>query len=211
MKLSFSIFFLIVVNTSLLSQTSFGIKAGLNLSKAIYSNEYNEQLVDPIRKLKPGIVAGFVINHQLNEVISVQAEVLYSQKGLKTEQASLYKYVNSMNYIEIPFSGQYSIIQNKYSKLSILIGGYGAYWTDGKYKRTYLITSETTSYSVDFNSEDYEYNRIDAGIFIGTEFTKEQIEFFIRYTHSMLGSSKENADALSNHVFSIGINYFIFQ
>ncbi len=211
MKLILSIFFLVIINVDLFSQVSLGIKAGVNLSKAVYLNEYNEQLVAPIRKLKPGFVAGFILNQKLNEVISVQAEVLYSQKGLKTKQTSLSRYINSMNYIEVPLSGHYSISYNKHSNFNIYIGGYGAYWTDGKYKRYDLITSEITKIKIDFNNTDFIYNRINAGVLFGFVYKINNFSYFIRYTHSMIGSSQKNADALSNRVISFGMNYFIFN
>jgi len=209
-------FYLVIIITITLSfqtysQSSFGIKAGLNLSKAVYLNEYNNELIKPVRKLKPGFVVGFIIQQQLNKVISVQAEVLYSQKGLKTEQEYLSKYINSMNYIEVPLSGHYSIIRNKHSNLNLYIGGYGAYWTDGKYKRIDLINSEQTETKIDFNNTDFVYNRLNVGILAGCSFQKNNVSYFLRYTHSMIGSSQKNADALSNHITSLGINYFIIH
>lgn len=211
MKKTLIIIFISSLSIHSFSQTSFGITSGLNLSKAIYLNDYNEELIKPIRKLKPGFVGGFIIHQQLNKVISVQAELLYSQKGLKSVQATHSKSFINMNYIEVPLSGHYSIIKNKHSNLNLYIGAYGAYWTDGKYKRIDLISSEKIETKVDFKNTDFVYNRINAGILAGCSFQKNNISYFIRYTHSMIGSSQKNADALSNHVTSFGINYFIIH
>ncbi len=193
------------------SQTSLGVKAGINFSKATYLNEYNEQLIDPVRDYKLGFVSGVVLHQQLNKILSVQAEVLYSQKGLKTVQVSHNKTINSMNYLEVPLSGHYSLINNRRNSLNIYIGGYAAYWTDGRYKRTDLATSEVTILNVDFNNPDYEYSRIDAGVLLGFLYKKKKTDIFIRYTHSMTGSSKNNTDALTNRVISVGVNYFIIN
>ncbi|NOZ34717.1 MAG: PorT family protein [Chlorobi bacterium] len=193
------------------SQTFFKIKAGMNLSKSVYLNKTNDNLVKPIRKLKPGIITGFVFQQFFNKILSVQAEILYSQKGLKTEQIPFATTYNTMNYIEIPISGQYSIMKTKHSYFNIYIGAYSAFWTDGKYKRKDYYTGEITSVKVDFHNPDYTYSRIDAGIFTGIIYNINNLDFFLRYTRSMTGSSELNADALTNRIFSFGINYIILK
>lgn len=203
-----TIFFL--HNFSLYSQTSIGIKTGINLSKAVYLNNNSNNLIKPIRKLKPGFVVGFFFHKKLNKILAVQAEIIYSQKGLKTKQEPHNKTVNTMNYFETPFSGHYSLFENSLSSLGIYIGAYAAYWTDGKYKYTDLASSQTVKRKVDFNNENYKYSRIDYGVFAGIVYHMRKTDIFVRYTHSMSGSSSENTDALSNKVFSFGINYLIF-
>ncbi len=206
--LTFTISLLLVSYFSF-SQTFFKIKAGMNFSKAVYLNKNNDNLIKPVRQLKPGIVTGLVFQQFFNKILSVQAEILYSQKGLKTTQIPYNTTVNTMNYIEIPVSGQYSLMKTRHSFFNIYIGGYGAFWTDGKYKRKDYYTGEITSVKVDFHNPDYTYSRIDAGIFTGILYNINNIDFFLRYTHSMTGSSELNADALTNRIFSFGINYTI--
>ncbi len=195
---------------SLYSQTSIGIKTGINLSKAVYLNHNSNNLIKPIRKIKPGFVAGVFVHKKLNKILAVQAEILYSQKGLKTKQEPHNKTVNTMNYIETPFSGHYSLLENSFSSFDIYIGAYAAYWTDGKYKNTDLANSQTVKIKVDFNNKDYKYSRVDYGLLAGITYHMRTIDLFVRYTHSMSGSSSENTDALSNKVFSFGMNYLIF-
>ncbi len=203
-----SIIFFTVVS---FSQTSFKIKTGLNLSKAVYLNSSKNDLVKPVRKLKPGFSGGIAIHQFINKILSVQAEILYSQKGLKTEQIPFATTYNTMNYVEIPISGHYSLIKNKYSYFNIYIGGFGAFWTDGKYKREDYYTGELTVDKIDFHNPDYSYSRIDAGIFSGIVYNIKKIDFFLRYTYSMTGSSEFNTDALSNKVISFGINYIFLK
>ena len=193
------------------SQTSIKIKTGLNLSKAVYLNDAVDELIKPIRKLKPGITGGIVLHQFINKVLSVQAEILYSQKGLKTEQIPYATTTNTMNYIEIPISSQYSLMKNRYSYFNIYIGGFGAFWTDGKYKRKDYFTGEINSQKVDFYNPDYTYSRIDAGIFTGIVLNIKKLDLFLRYTYSMTGSSELNTDALSNKVISFGINYVLIK
>ncbi len=193
------------------SQTSLKLKAGINLSKAVYLNDANNNLIKPVRELKPGFVSGIVLHRFFNKILSVQAEILYSQKGLKTTQIPYNTTVNTMNYIEVPVSGQYSLMKTRHSYFNIYIGGYGAFWTDGKYKRKDYYTGEITSVKVDFHNPDYSYSRIDAGIFTGFVYNVKNFDVFFRYTHSMTGSSEFNTDALMNRVISAGINYIILK
>ncbi|MCF6366992.1 MAG: PorT family protein [Bacteroidales bacterium] len=211
MRLTFFVILILVLNLNNYSQTSIGIKSGINFSKAVYLSDYNEELINPIRKLKPGVVAGIFISQSLNKIISVQAEFLYSQKGLKVIQQPFHKSINTMNYIEVPLTGHYSVVKRKHSSLNLYIGGYAAYWTDGKYKRTDLGTEEITILKVDFNNLNYTFNRIDAGIIGGFVYKTKKSDFFVRYIHSMLGSSQINADALSNKVISIGMNFSLLK
>jgi len=193
------------------SQSCLKIKAGMDFSKAVYLNSEEDALIKPFRQLKPGIVAGIALQQSVNKILSVQAEILYSQKGLKTTQAPYNTTINSMNYIEIPISGHYSLMKSKHSYFNLYIGGFGAYWLNGKYKREDWYTGEIISEKVDFHNPDYTYSRIDAGILAGAIYNIKNIDLFIRYTHSMTGSSELNTDALKNKVFSFGINYIILK
>lgn len=195
----------------LFSQISVGIKTGLNLSKAIYEDELDEQLVKPYRRLKPGLVTGIVLNLKLNKVLSTQAEVLYSQKGLKFEQLPYNKIVNTMNYLEVPLSGHYNLSRNKSRSFNVYIGAYGAYWLEGKFKKDDLTYGEQIIEKVDFNNPDYKFNRIDAGILAGVVYKVNKTSFYLRYIHSFIGSSEINADALTNRVVSFGINIFFIN
>lgn len=193
------------------SQTLFKIKIGTNFSKAVYLNSEKNDLIKPIRQFKPGIITGVALHQFINKILSVQAEILYSQKGLKTTQIPYATTINSMNYVEIPITGQYSFMKNRHSFFNVYIGGFGAFWTDGKYKRKDYYTGETNSIKVDFHNPNYTYSRIDAGILAGLIYNIKKLDFFLRYTYSMTGSSELNADALSNKVISFGINYVLIK
>lgn len=192
-------------------QISVGIVGGLNLSHAKYVDAADEQLIKPYRKLKPGMMAGIFLNNDVNEVISVQAELLYSQKGLKSVQLPYNESINTMNYIELPISGHYTVSKNSLTEFTIYVGGYISYWLTGKYKSTDLNTGIIDVRKVDFNNPDYTFNRIDAGIVAGIQYRIKRTSLFLRYSHGMTGSSQVNADALMLRVLSFGINYSIFK
>jgi hypothetical protein len=209
MKQFIFLFTLICISSYSFGQFNLGIKTGFNLSKAVYLNDYNEELIQAIRKLKPGFSGGIFFRQTMNKVLSVEADILYSQKGLKTKQIPYNISVNTMNYIEIPVTGQYQITADNYRSLNISVGGFVAFWTDGKYKRTDLETSETEITKLNFYSTEYSYSRIDAGIIFELILRHKKSDLFVKYTRSMTGSAQDNTDALSNYVFSIGINYKI--
>ncbi len=190
------------------SQTKFGIKTGLNLCKVKYDDAETDNLISPYKKLKPGINAGLFVLKDLNKIMTVGIDILYTQKGLKYSQPSYREGKNTMNYIEIPATGGLNYHFNRNSKMSTYIGGYYAYWISGKYISQDNYTSIKTITNVDFNNPDWEYNRNDAGILTGLRFIQEKrnIFFDLRYTHSMLTSSVRTADGVYNRLFTININ-----
>jgi hypothetical protein len=71
----------------------FGVKAGANYST--FSADDTEGIESKI-----GLHAGAFANFGLSDMISIQPEVLYSQKGAQFEENSDVKY--KLNYIDIP-------------------------------------------------------------------------------------------------------------
>jgi hypothetical protein len=187
------------------AQTTFGIKTGLNLSKAVYLEKDIDELVKPYRKLKPGIAAGFCIIQRLNPVMKVEADILYSQKGLKFIQEPFRKTINSMNYLELPISGQLKVTGNKTASLYGELGGFAAFWLYGKYIYTDLATEQTSAVNVDFKDAYFQYSRIDYGILAGLMLDLKKASLSLRYTHSLSGSSELNVDAVSNKVFTTSL------
>lgn len=204
---------LVIFFSKISAQVSFGVKTGLNLSLARYLDESKNELIKPHRKLKPGLVAGVFANISLNKILSIQTDLLYSQKGLKfIQEAYNNKVINTMNYIEVPITGNYKIYFSKYNFISVYFGGYVAFWTDGKYKSISLLTGESSSENVNFNSEFYSYSRFDAGLLGGVSYKLgSNVGIDLRYTHSKLSSSQEYADGISNSVISLFLTYCFFN
>ncbi len=200
------VFFLV---TTSFSQTDFGIKTALNLCKVKYANSVIDNVMKPLKKVKPDIAAGLFVSTELNKILTVDAEVLYTRKGLKYYQLGFSQGVNSMNYIEVPVSGGYNVFLNRKTILNVYIGGYYAFWLNGKYKSTDLRTLETYITKVDFKNPDWEYNRHDAGLLFGMRLknTKGKAYVDLRYTHSMLTSSSTVADGIYNRLITISLNF----
>jgi hypothetical protein len=78
----------------------FGIKAGVNVS-----NVYDTKGEDFVAKAKAGIAIGGFVQIPLGNIIGIQPEVLYSQKGFKgkgTILGSAYSYTRTTDYLDIP-------------------------------------------------------------------------------------------------------------
>lgn len=70
-----------------------GLKGGINL--ATYAGEDSDDSA-----LKVGPLAGVALNLGINDMLSVQPEVLYSVKGAQSEEDSKFK--QNLSYIDIP-------------------------------------------------------------------------------------------------------------
>jgi len=77
-----------------------GLKAGMN-----YSNVYDSQGEDFVADAKAGFAAGVFFTIPIGNLVGVQPEVLFSQKGFKgsgTLLGSPYQVTRTTNYIDIP-------------------------------------------------------------------------------------------------------------
>lgn len=82
------------------SKLQFGIKAGGNFSN-VYDSEGEDFNADP----KVGLAIGSFFSIPVGEVLGIQPEVLFSQKGFKatgTMLGSSYSFTRTTNYIDIP-------------------------------------------------------------------------------------------------------------
>lgn len=106
---------------------TFGIKGGVNISN-IYDS--NEEDLDAESKL--GLAAGIFLGIPLGQVIGIQPEVLYSQRGFKATGDNLlgeYEFTRTTNYLDVPI-----LLAIKPSPmLTLLAGPQFSFLLDGKY------------------------------------------------------------------------------
>jgi len=211
MKFFIAISILILAISENKAQSFAGITSGLNLSKAVYLEPENEQIIKDYRKLKPGFNFGIFLIQKLNPIISVEIKVLYSQKGLKMVQKPFHKTLNTMNFLEFPFSSQFKLFPNKNNSIYLEFGGFVSYWTDGKYKEYDMNNAVLQNVKVDFYNKTYEYSRIDYGVLFGLNYQQSGYLLSFNYHHGLAGSSKNSADALSNRTLCFNIGYLIVK
>lgn len=140
--------------TNLSGQTfSLGAKGGASIS--YYSNfDKMEGLIQRVPNI--GIDAGFIGNVKLNNLLSLQFELLFEQKGEKykmTIETSQTMRIN-MNYITLPILLEFSHSFGNF-KLFGGIGPYMGYALSGK-----TVTPDTTA-KIEFGKD--KYRRFDAG------------------------------------------------
>lgn len=142
---------------------TFGIKGGVNISN-IYDS--NEEDFDAESKL--GYAAGIFLGIPLGQVIGIQPEVLYSQRGFKATGDNLlgdYEFTRTTNYLDVPV-----LLAIKPSPmLTLLAGPQFSFLLDGKYDFENNILSG--GLEEDFENEDARKNTtcITGGLDINLE------------------------------------------
>lgn len=161
---------LLFVNIQSFAQFSYGAKLGLNLSSTSGKENSND---NTDYKSLAGVQIGGVLNYAVDENISLQAELAYSQKGWLEKE--IYGNQNSttrkrkfrLDYIEIPTLIKYSFNIPGEFKFYAIGGPYFGFVTGGRYKQTTTTnigsTTITTTYKgkVKFKTEPDNYDGAD--------------------------------------------------
>ena len=195
---------IIAVNTTF-AQTYFGPRLGINMSKM--TGKYWEK-DDSEHKNVTGFQFGAVVDHHFSDMISLQMELLYAQKGVKTEDnysedgySSTSTSKETFNTIEIPvlfkatFGGDIKFYGNAGPYFNYKLGG--KYESEGSYTgngttETYskdgkiIFDKRPDNYTGDDSYYDPKvYNKVDFGFYIGGGVAKELgpgiLTFDIRY------------------------------
>lgn len=95
---------LMIIAVSAWSQTTFGVRAGLNISNQKLSGDGGSMSGDA----KVGFTFGGFAHVAINDKFSIQPELNFSQLGAKLDGAS-----ETLNYLAIPVSAKYHL--NKFS------------------------------------------------------------------------------------------------
>src|SRR5688572_22040218 len=109
------------------AQVSIAPRVGVNLSTIGYTDG-DDDLVDFLNEDKTnttGILFGFAANFQVNEMFSVQPEILFSQKGYKLENEGDWV-KEKLNYLEVPLLARLSF-GDEALKFFVNAGPYAAY------------------------------------------------------------------------------------
>jgi len=154
---------------SAISQFSFGPRAGINLTQQRFTSEY--------KVFRQGFVGGVMLKYEVNDLFSIQPELLFSQKGVHTDEDGDDFHDKLLNYIELPVMGKF-IAGKDFFNFYINAGPYTAFLVSGKtsYSKTVVQGGADVVLSdespIDF-SEDTKQNRIDFGLSLGLGFEFE--------------------------------------
>ncbi len=172
---------------------SVGIKAGIN-----YSNVYSESGDGFVADGKLGFAGGVFVSIPLNQLIGVQPELMYSQKGFKTEGTFFDGQITS-SYLDLPVHLQIKPTKN----ISILAGPQFSYLLSTKY--------ELNGFSViDEEDLDDNNNRATLGISAGVDFTVQNFLISARGSWDLSKVNKDNSTSeinYKNQLFQITLGY----
>lgn len=170
-----------------------GIKAGIN-----YSNVYSESGDDYVADGKVGFAGGVFVSIPLNQLIGIQPELLYSQKGFKTEGTFFDGKVTS-NHLDLPVHLQIKPTEN----ISLLVGPQLSYLLSTKYEIDGLSL-------VDEEDLEDENNRATFGISAGVDFTVQNFLISARGSWDLSKFNKDNTTSdinYKNQLFQITLGY----
>ena len=174
-------------------ELSFGIKAGIN-----YSNVYSESGDGYVADGKVGFAGGLFVSIPLNELIGVQPELLYSQKGFKTEGTFFDGQITS-SYLDLPIHLQIKPTEN----ISILAGPQFSYLLSTKY--------ELNGFSaIDEEDLDDNNNKATVGISAGVDFEIQNFLISARGSWDLNKVNKDNSTSdinYKNQLFQITLGY----
>jgi len=151
----------------------FGIKGGVNFSNLYVSNVQNENL-------KVGVNAGFFAKLPIIGGISIQPELLYSNKGAKDRYQSAQgsgEYRFNLNYIETPLLLVFNLTPN----FNLNAGGYAAYLVSANVKDLHHDGSITGV--VDLNADSFY--RLDYGLVGGLGVDMGNLILGARYNYGL--------------------------
>ena len=135
-KIFFLIIFIGSINYCCLSQEfNAGISAGISTSQVSGDNLAGFN--------KAGIILGGFVNRKINDLLMVQIEMIYIQKGSSNPNQNVNNLADiHLDYIEIPLL---AIIKNS-EKLSIEVGVHCSALIDGYYQDLYGELENQTSF-----------------------------------------------------------------
>jgi hypothetical protein len=182
-----------------------GVKAGLNLSNMLVKDDddtYSDDL-----KMKPGLHLGVTAEIPLDEMISFETGLFFTQKGYKYEQSFMGETVDiklNLNYLEIPLQGKATFDVGG-AQIYGLFGPYVGFGIAGKYK--YDDDDEDVEWGSD--EDDSDYKRLDFGVNIGAGVQVDAFAFGLSYGLGLANISPYSDGGFreKNRVLGISVAY----
>ena len=184
-------------------EARFGFKGGLSIATMVKSDD-NSVSSAPLYAFNGGAVLQLPLGH----VISLQPEVLFSQKGYRATGTSLpgdYDYRRVSNCLDIPL-----LLRINFTKeLGVVVGP----------QYSYLLSTHTTfnsgseSYQQTVNSDNNNITKNTFGGVIGLDVNLSNNTFLYgRYTIDFKnnnGDGTSSTPAYKNQVFQVGLGFLL--
>ncbi len=168
---------------------------------------------------RTGLLAGAAFEFGFNDLLALQPELLFMQKGAKNSADYSYPgYEISaeagiiFNYIEVPVSLKFKFGFGGGNGLYLSTGPSFGFLMSGKTILKSTVNGETEKETDSIDFDDNELNRIDLGLTIGTGvfFNAGLGVVFLdgRYVYGLADIDGEDSDfSIFNRGFSIGVGY----
>jgi outer membrane protein W len=139
----------ICARPAMAGKTSIGVKGGLNITNASGGPEEWNDTIEAIA----GFTGGVFVNHMLNDKLSIQAELLYSQKGFNfalLDETDIFELDLTLNldYFELPVLLKYAFSPEKKFRPVLFAGPSFAYCSASEL----TVTALGFSAGIDFSS-----------------------------------------------------------
>ncbi|WP_180336325.1 porin family protein [Pontibacter ramchanderi] len=204
MKIKFLLTLLFAVGmafTSMAQSVSFGPRVGATFSKISLSEGEDDEMEDEI-KYNPGLQVGAVANFAISELVSIQPELLFMQKGFKIGDSDAYIKGKS-NYIEVPVLAKITF-GSEQVKGFVTGGPTAGYLVSGKSSIKYGDNEVSESY--EFEDED---NRMELGASFGVGLAFGALNLDVRYGLGLtsLYETESGESKSRNRVLGISVAY----
>jgi opacity protein-like surface antigen len=192
-KLLLSLFTLLLIGVTANQAHSqnnlgFGIRGGMNFAN-INDTDFDVNS-------RTGIMAGVYFNYALsNSPISIQPEVLYTQKGFETGDDT-YRF----DYIEIPVLARFNFINDSGLLPYVSFGPHIAFKVNAD---TPPVPTDVPNTPVQTSFNEGDINTTDFGVTVGAGLDFGRLDLGVRYTAGLTEVSDDESVSAKNGVFSI--------
>ncbi|MFQ6673457.1 MAG: porin family protein [Fidelibacterota bacterium] len=179
-----------------------GVKGGLALATMV-----GKDMEEADRNT--GVILGGYITYDVNDKLSLQPEIFYSQKGYRIDQSESFfgatmsvKGTTSLNYLEVPLLGVYTV----HDRLRLFAGPSVGLYLNGKTEAEISFAGESESMSEDINSDSV--TSPDIGWVVGGLFDVGKITVEGRYSAGISSvPSGDEASDMKHQVIQLMVGY----
>ncbi|MCJ7802260.1 MAG: PorT family protein [Candidatus Marinimicrobia bacterium] len=182
---------LVLIGTVSAQGMGFGVKGGLNISRA--TGDGVKILTDfgMDQKYLMGFSAGGFVTLPLGNTITIRPEVLYTQNGSKYEGSFFgteAKIVTKMNWLNSPVLAVFNV-----GPVGVFAGPYFDIFLNGKYK--WEASGEGASFDEEEDIEKDEVKTLNYGVIFGAALgVTNNIDIELRYSQGLNSFDKEPDD-----------------
>lgn len=185
---------------------SVGPRLGVN-----FSNISTEEDLDT--KMTTGIHGGVAVNIGLNDMFSIQPEILYTQKGYEVETTGEFlgypvkmEQDATLNYLQIPVLARLSFGDD--TKFFVNAGPSFGFGMGGKAKTTTTFMGKESNEDTDIESGDMEMDLgLMVGAGVGIKAGPGMLTLEGRYDHGFSAIFKDVPNETKNRTIGVSVSY----